>query len=142
MTRESWHDGTYSHGWGTSAITGVTWGILGLHELSPAWATFVVKPKLGPLQSASGIVPTLRGFINVTATPGSLDIAVPCNSRAILCAPRSSSDPALFAPESYALFLDGVEMPEAQLKGGHLCLLESVGCGAGGAPRELRVRVR
>jgi len=28
MTRESWHDGTYSHGWGSSAIVGVAWGIM------------------------------------------------------------------------------------------------------------------
>lgn len=29
MTRESWHDGTYSHGWGSSAVVGVSWGVLG-----------------------------------------------------------------------------------------------------------------
>lgn len=47
MTRESWHDGTYSHGWGSSAIVGVSWGLMGVHELTAGWATFLVKPKLG-----------------------------------------------------------------------------------------------
>ena len=142
MTREAWHAGTYSHGWGSSAITGVTWGVLGLHELTPTWATFVVKPKLGPLASASGVVPTIRGFINVTATPGAVDVTVPCNTRAVLCTPRSAADPETFAPESYALMLDGVEALGARLEGGHLCLPESVGCGADGAPRQLRAQRR
>ena len=29
MTRESWHDGTYSHEWGASPLAGVAWGLLG-----------------------------------------------------------------------------------------------------------------
>lgn len=163
MTRESWHDGTYSHGWGSSAVVGVAWGVLGVHELAPAWASFLVKPKLGPLTSASGVVPTsacagaydngapqympfprfaVLGFINVTATPGSVDVAVPCNSRAFLCAPRAAADPEPFAPEAYALLLDGKEVVDAQLQGGHLCLPQPIGCGAAGAARQLRVQPR
>ena len=40
MTRESWHDGTYSHGWGSSAIVGVSLGVIGLHQTAPAFAAF------------------------------------------------------------------------------------------------------
>ena len=47
MTRESWHDGTYSHQWGTSAVAGAVWGILGVHQTAPAFATVTVNPKLG-----------------------------------------------------------------------------------------------
>lgn len=82
------------------------------------------------------------GYINVTATPGSVDVAVPCNSRAMLCAPRAAADPEPFAPESYALLLDGKEVLGAQLQGGHLCLPEPVGCGAAGLARQLRVQAR
>lgn len=113
-----------------------------MHELEPAWASFLVKPKLGPLASASGVVPTIRGYINVTATPGALDIAVPCNSRALLCLPRAASDAAPFAPEAFALLLDGVEVKGAELQGGHLCVPHAVGCGAQGAPRSLRAVAR
>merc|ERR1719272_2107695 len=38
MTRESWHDGTYSHEWGTSAISGVVWGLMGIHQTAPGFA--------------------------------------------------------------------------------------------------------
>lgn len=82
------------------------------------------------------------GYINVTATPGAVDVAVPCNSRALLCAPRAAADPEPFSPQAYALLLDGVEAPGARLDGGHLCLAEPVGCGAAGAARQLRVQSR
>lgn len=135
MTRESWHDGTYSHGWGTSAIIGVTMGVLGVHQTAPAFANFSIVPKLGPLQRASGVVPCLRGFINVTATPGALDVAVPCGTRATLCAPRSSRD---MWPANAALELDG-DRVDFVMRSGHFCAAEPVGCGAGGAHRRLRI---
>jgi len=143
MTRESWHDGTYSHGWGTSPVVGVSWGIMGVRQTSPAFATFTVAPKLGSLSSASITVPTLRGLINVTAGPGTLDVQVPCNSAARLCLPRSSSDAgaaaAAAAVAGGALLLDGSAAP-AVLWGGHICLESAVGCGAGGAARQLRLK--
>jgi hypothetical protein len=116
--------------------------VLGVHELTPAWATFLVKPKLGPLSFASGLVPTIRGFVNVTATPGSLDVSVPCNAAALLCLPRATADPAPFTPDAFALLLDGKEVLGAVFQGGHLCLPQPVGCGAAGAARQLRVRAR
>jgi len=143
MTRESWHDGTYSHGWGTSAIVGVAWGLMGVQQTAPGWATFTVKPKLGGLTSAAITVPTLRGLINVTAGPGALDVAVPCNTAATLCLPRAAADAgALLTPASAALLLDGAEVPAAASGDGHLCLAAAVGCGAGGAPRSLRAAAR
>ena len=136
MTRESWHDGTYSHGWGSSAIVGVSWGIAGVHQTAPAFATFLVKPKLGSLTYANLTMPTIRGFITVSATPGAVNVSVPCNSRATLCVPRSAADAGLFTPRTHALLLDGDEAP-AVASGRHLCLAAAVGCGAAGAPRAL-----
>ena len=43
MTRESWHAGTYSHEWGTSAIVGVVWGLMGVHQTSPGFRTFQAR---------------------------------------------------------------------------------------------------
>ena len=144
MTRESWKSGTYSHGWGSSAIVGVVWGVLGVHQTAPAFATFLVKPKLGPLTSAQGTVPTLRGYINVTASVGgAVDVQVPCNSWATLCTSRSAADGSLLrTPADHLLLLDGREEPAVSMGDGHLCMARPVGCGKGGAPRALRAQRR
>merc|ERR1712147_238611 len=109
MTRESWHDGTYSHAWGASPIVGVAWSIMGIHQTAPGFSSFVVKPKLGSLAHASITVPTLRGYINVTASAGALMVQVPCNSFATLCLPRSAFDSARGPTftASTGLLLDG-----------------------------------
>jgi hypothetical protein len=141
MTRESWHQGTYSHQWGTSPIVGVVWGLMGVHQTAPAWATFTVKPKIGSLHHATATVPTIRGFINVTAKPGSVEVGVPCNAEATLCVPRSAQDHGLLTPESHRLLLDGAEVA-AIAAGGHLCTSEPLSCGVGGSPRRLSAQQR
>ena len=47
MTRETWSGGTYSHAWGTGAITGVAGGLMGIVQTAPAFANFTVKPRIG-----------------------------------------------------------------------------------------------
>jgi len=139
MTRESWHAGTYSHQWGSSAIVGVVWGLMGIHQTSPAWKTFTVKPKMGSLTSASIKVPTIRGFITVTAKAGeSVEVEVPCGSQATLCFPRSSLDADSYPTTlNSRLILDDLEVPAFD-EGGHLCTRQWVGCGASGSSRRLR----
>ena len=141
MTRESWHDGTYSHGWGTSAVVGIAWGLMGIHQTSPAFGTFIVKPKLGGLSDASITIPTIRGYINVTASPGTVSVQVPCNSMATLCIPRSAQDEKMFTPQSHHLLLDDVEETSVA-SGGHLCMARDVSCGENGSPRRLHVQLR
>lgn len=136
MTREAWHSGTYSHGWSTSPIVGTVWGVLGIHQTAPAWSAFTIIPKLGSLTRASGTVPTLRGFINVSATPTSLDVHVPCSTSATLCTPRAAGVAAR-VDASTRLFVDNAPVAFVE-RAGHLCTVEPVGCGAGGAPRRLR----
>jgi hypothetical protein len=143
MTRESWHDGTYSHQWGASAVAGVVWGLMGVHQTAPGFATFTVRPKLGGLDSATIKIPSLRGYITVTAPKeGGLEVTVPCNSVATLCMPRSTRDNGvLLTLLSHHLLLDGTEI-EAVAAGGHLCTARGVGCGAGGAARQINARPR
>jgi len=141
MTRESWHDGTYSHEWGASPIVGVVWGLMGVQQTSAGWATFTVKPKLGGLTHASLLVPTIRGHINVTAAVGKVAVHVPCNSIAVLCLPRSAHDRAFYTPRSTRLLLDGAEV-SSEVRGGHLCASRALGCGKGGEPRQLRAEPR
>jgi hypothetical protein len=106
---------------------------MGVHQTAPGWATFTVKPKLGSLDHGSIIVPTLRGYINVTTKPGEVEVGVPCNSMATLCLPRSAQDAFLYTPESHQLLLDGVEVP-AISTGSHLCAIQKVSCGPADAP--------
>jgi len=141
MTRESWHQGTYSHQWGTSPIVGVVQGLMGLHQTAPGWATFTVKPKLGDLEHGSITVPTLRGYINVTAKPGAVEVGVPCNTMATLCLPRSAQDRVLYTPQSHQLVLDGTAVP-AVASGGHLCASDPFSCGSGGNVRRLTASLR
>ena len=140
MTRESWHAGTYSHEWGTSAIVGVVWGVMGIHQTSPGWGSFTMKPKLGSLTHATITVPTLTGYITATATPTTLKVEVPCNSAAKLCLPRSTKDTAQRlldqTPLHTALRIDGDDV-QSFVEGGHLCTSVPVGCGAGGEGRVL-----
>ncbi len=112
-----------------------------MHVTAPGWAAFTVMPKLGPLTRAAGRVPTLRGFIDVAATPGAVDVAVPCGARATLCAPRAAADAAHATAAAFALTIDGVEVAAVE-RAGHLCAAAPVGCGAGGARRAVRAHVR
>jgi len=141
MTRESWHDGTYSHPWGTSGMVGFFWGILGVHQTAPGFASATIRPKLGSLTHAEGTVPTLRGYIKVKAQPASVDVELPCNVDATLCLPRSSADKAIVNVESTTLLLDGVTVTAVQ-DGNHICAKQPVTCGAGGAARRLTSSAR
>jgi alpha-L-rhamnosidase len=139
MTRESWHEGTYSHQWGTSPIVGVTAGVMGIRQTAPAWRSFTVRPKLGTLTYAEMLVPTISGYISVTATPTNLTVTVPCNTLARLCFPRSQADTARRMGRgtpvvSTAMLLDGA-LVSSVVDGGHVCTRASVGCGARSAAR-------
>jgi alpha-L-rhamnosidase len=141
MTRESWHDGTYSHQWGTAAVAGAVWGLLGVHQTAPAFATVTITPKIGNLTSISGKVPSMRGFITVSVPKsGAVDVKIPCGVAATLCLPRSTRDPvgAGYATATHRLVLDGEEVKAVDATSGHLCAAETVSCKAMGAMRSLR----
>jgi alpha-L-rhamnosidase len=143
MTRESWHDGTYSHEWGSSPIIGVTWGVMGLQQTAPGFATFIVKPKLGNLAHAAITVPTLRGLIMINATTSpqhTLAVAIPCNSLATLCMPQTTTvnRKGSSYDVGHHLLLDGVRVKGVWAGAGHLCTSQSVGCGIGDRPRVLQ----
>ena len=131
---------SFSHAWGTAAIGGVVQGLLGIEQTAPGYRTFTVRPRLGSLLHATLQLPTLHGFINVTATPGSVSLAVPCNTAARACLLLS---PATASPSGSALpprlELDGVAVPAVQ-EGRHLCAEAPVGCAAPGKTRVLQMR--
>ena len=122
MTRESWAGGTYSHPWGTAALVGVSAGVLGVAQTAPAWRNFTVKPKLGNLTFANGVVPTVAGPVAVNATPAATAVVVPPNSRATVCVANAAR-----------VLLDGVAV-DAVASGAHACAV-GVGSGRRGAAR-------
>jgi alpha-L-rhamnosidase len=140
MTRESWHDGTYSHQWGTAPIVGVVWGLLGIHQTAPGFSTVTISPKIGNLTSISGKVPSIRGFISVSVpTHGTVDLAVPCGVAATVCLPRSAHDPVgLYTSATHHLTLDGRNVDAVDAPSGHLCAEKPIGCATRGSVRRLR----
>lgn len=141
MTRETWNGGTYSHPWGTGAVSGIAGGILGIQQTSPTFATFTVKPRLGGpngLEHASMRVPTLRGPIEVNATRTKTTVKVPCNTVAeqvclyvgLESESKMEREPN---PNSNLLLLDGI-MVAGVRDGRHMCV-KDLGCGADGARR-------
>lgn len=125
---------TMSHPWGTAAIPAVVQGVVGVQRTSPGYATFKIKPHLGPGTSAGGLghvallMPSLRGPIEVNVSAvGAYRVSarIPCNTLASVCVPTSRV--------SGALRLDGTAA-RTVVDGRHTCV-PSVGCGAGGAPR-------
>jgi alpha-L-rhamnosidase len=76
-----------SHGWGSNVLVEIQHALLGVTPTAPGYATFdVTRPQAG-LASASGRVPTPRGFISVawhgeSSTATALTLTVPANANA------------------------------------------------------------
>ena len=133
MTREAFSSGTMSHAWGTAPITGTVNGIMGLAQTAPAYKAFDVKPRLGGVARASVRVPSPHGFIEINATALSTAVAVPCNTRASLCA---VVPPLVAGQAQLRLALDGeLLLADAIRRDGNHACVDQLGCGAAGAPR-------
>jgi hypothetical protein len=151
MTRESWHDGTYSHAWGSSPIAGATLGMLGVQQTAKAFEAVTLRPKLGNLSFAEGRVPSIKGFLFVRAEPSKLEFSVPCGVKATVCVPRASGGGARgaaaaraglgevgFSSRTHMLLLDGARVTSFDSDSKHLCAAVPVGCKAKDAVRSLR----
>ena len=127
---------SFSHPGATSALISIVEGFMGIRTLEPSYASFIVQPQPGEVQSASIRVPTLRGFIeasfvSVPATTGAfksfeLNVTIPANTRADLCIPATSITQEVVC-------VDGKSRP-AMRRAGYLCATE---LGAGAAPRSV-----
>jgi alpha-L-rhamnosidase len=96
FTWEDWnpsdanHD-SMSHGWGATALVEITQTLLGVVPTGPAYTTFDVAPPAAGLTSASGRVPTPRGFVTVSwrhaGATFMLDLTVPPGATATVRVP-------------------------------------------------------
>jgi hypothetical protein len=130
--------GTFSHAWGTAAIAGAAGGLLGISQTAPTWSNFTVAPRLGGLRFASLTVPTLRGPLVVDANATHTAVAVPCGTKARICARKNGGASAAPGTAPATLLLDGRPVASVSETGLHLCV-DSVGCGASGAARVVTV---
>jgi alpha-L-rhamnosidase len=118
---------TMSHPWGTGAIPAIVHGVMGIAQTSPTWETFTVKPLLASLKFANITVPTIRGPITVSATPGRVVVGVPCNTRATVCI---RAHPAA-STVSTLLVLDGFYVDAHLQDNSMVCTSEPITCAVG-----------
>lgn len=99
VTTEAWNETnkpnmTLSHPWGAAPAHMIATGILGVIPTSPAYETFDVRVCPDGMGEASGIIPTLRGKIEVsfrnTADGTDVTVTVPANTSATVYLPNGA----------------------------------------------------
>ena len=99
VTTEAWNETnkpnmTLSHPWGAAPAHMIATGILGVIPTSPAYETFDVRVCPEGMGEASGIIPTLRGKIEVsfrnTADGTDVTVTVPANTSATVYLPNGA----------------------------------------------------
>eukprot|EP00041_Stephanoeca_diplocostata_P027841 m.774329 g.774329 ORF g.774329 m.774329 type:complete len:211 (+) comp23255_c0_seq17:208-840(+) len=156
MTREGFTSGTYSHPWGTAAVPAIVNGIMGITQTSPGYATFTVRPKLASIASATVVIPTLRGFINVSASAGRVELRLPCNTIATsVCvgvpllpasSPRTQRAVVMLLDGEVVASTTAADAPATAAVQQHMApvrqlCVASIGCGVGDTARVAQVRV-
>jgi len=90
VTLEAW-DRAYkpnldwNHAWGAAPANTIARGLLGVEPLEPGFARFRIRPQVGPLESLSAAVPTIRGTVKISYDKGAYEIVVPANTVAEFC---------------------------------------------------------
>jgi len=96
--REMWNGGDLSHGWCSTPLVQMSAHILGIRPTSPGFKTFAVRPRLGDLTWAKGIVPTPHGDVAVSWALGEdrlgLDVTVPADTEAEVAMPTERFEQA------------------------------------------------
>jgi hypothetical protein len=88
---EGYGGGSYNHGWSGGPLTLMTECVAGIAPTTPGFATYDVRPQLGPLKCVRAGFDTVKGRIEVVISraPGafSLKLASPAQSSARVCIP-------------------------------------------------------
>ncbi len=91
--------GDLSHGWTSTPLYQMSARILGVEPASPGFDRILVKPRLGDLQWAKGIVPTPHGPVSVSwaAEKDGLrfDVTLPEGASGVLSLPTNGTNAAL-----------------------------------------------
>lgn len=134
ITTEAW-DAKYkpnldwNHAWGAAPANIVARYLLGVRPLEPGFARSEIRPRLGNLRQAEGLVPTIRGAVRVkwdvdSPTGPRLSVELPVSMTANIAVPaqlagcRISMDgsPAVLAEREGSTWIDGVESGAHELR--------------------------
>lgn len=89
--RERWAGGDWSHAWGGTPLIQMSSRILGVTPAEPGYAKVAITPQVNGLAWAKGVVPTVRGSVNVNwqRSDGSfvLHVVTPANMPALVTVP-------------------------------------------------------
>ncbi len=101
LTTEAWDNAfkpnqDWNHAWGAAPANLIARDLMGIRPVEPAYAKFLVEPRLGSLSAASITVPTIRGTILAVVTQQdgawSLVLRVPANTSAVISVPTGDPD--------------------------------------------------
>ncbi len=91
---EGYGGGTYNHGWSGGPLTLLTEYVAGVTPASPAYATYQVRPQMGPLKHVRTVIPTLKGPIRLELAREEkrfrLDLESPAGTLARVCIPLTA----------------------------------------------------
>jgi len=84
-----------NHAWAASATYLLGAFVAGVRPTAPGWSTYQVTPQMGPLTSASAVVPSVRGTIHashtLSTTSYTLALISPAGTQATVGIPRTQS---------------------------------------------------
>jgi hypothetical protein len=87
--------GTVNRAWSGGGLTILSQYLSGVSPLSPGFRTFEVRPLMGPVKTASGTVPSVRGDISVAIRRdprnSSMTVTVPSRTSCRVCVPVAYS---------------------------------------------------
>lgn len=123
----------WNHAWGAAPANLIPRKLMGVEPVEPGFRTVRIRPRPGPLESASLDLPTIRGTIRVDfrASPESfaMGVEIPANVRAQVHVPAG-------ARADDVVQVDGA--PRAARREGDALVVEPIGSGTHQIVRELR----
>jgi hypothetical protein len=130
ITTEAWDirlkpNQDWNHAWGAAPANIIPRYVLGVRPLEPGFGRILIRPQVGDLTEAKGVVPTVRGSVSVAVRqkPGEtfgLEIDVPVNTTARVEIPCP--------PKGVALCIDGSRLSSPKTENGR-CVLDGVASG-------------
>jgi len=101
---ENWYGGDWSHAWGGTPLIQMSARILGVTPAAPGYKRIAIRPHLGGLHFAKGVVPTQMGDVSVSwassASDFKLEVSVPQKTSADIILPVTDiANPALIVDD-------------------------------------------
>jgi hypothetical protein len=116
---EGYGGGSYNHGWAGGPLTLMNEYVAGVLPTSPAFATYEVKPRLGPLKRVQAVSHTLKGLVRVelqrAADSFRLRLDSPPETVATVCIPLGSLRHTAIRVNDRPLWLKG--KPQGEVPG-------------------------